>query len=116
MASIRTIRADEFEREVLNAEVPVLVDFYADWCGPCRAMAPVLEKLADQADERYRVVKVDVDKEVDLAVRYEIRSIPMLLIFRDGEMVYHHAGFIPSGRLSAALEGALTGGEKRTVA
>ena len=106
MSSAKKIGTDDFDREVLKSDTPVLVDFYADWCGPCRAMAPAVDALAEKAAGRYKVVKVDVDPNPDLAVRFEIRSIPSLLIFRDGEVVFHHRGFAAPGKLSAALEEA----------
>ncbi len=104
MSYARKVGTDDFDREVLNSNIPVLVDFYADWCGPCRAMAPGVELLAEKAEGRYKVVKVDVDQDQQLAVRYEIRSIPSLMIFRDGEVVYSHPGFTTAEKLAAALE------------
>ncbi|MEE8109409.1 MAG: thioredoxin [bacterium] len=106
MSNVRKIETSEFDREVLGADTPVLVDFYADWCGPCRAMAPVVETLAEKADGRYQVVKVNVDEERDLAARYEIRSIPTFLVFRNGETAFRHMGLAQKGTLTSALDEA----------
>ena len=106
MSNVRKIETSEFDREVLGADTPVLVDFYADWCGPCRAMAPVVETLAEKADGRYQAVKVNVDEESDLAARYEIRSIPTFLVFRNGETAFRHTGLAQKGTLSSALDEA----------
>ncbi|MFQ5914552.1 MAG: thioredoxin family protein [Nitrospinota bacterium] len=104
MATVRTIATSEFDRDVLNANSPVLVDFCTDWCGSCRAMDPVVEALSKKADGRFQVVKVNVEKDRDLAIRYEIRSVPTFLIFKNGEIVFHHAGLPTGGRLASALE------------
>jgi thioredoxin 1 len=91
-----------FDGLVLNSNVPVLVDFYADWCGPCRAVAPVLEELARETPDA-RVVKVDVDQNPQLASRYGISSIPSLLVFRDGQIVGEHVGLASKDHLKSLL-------------
>jgi len=103
-ASGRVAHADEasFERLVLQSPVPVLVDFYADWCGPCRMIAPVLEQLAREAPG-VRIVKVNVDDNHALAARYGIRSIPSLLVFRDGQVVTQHVGMATKAELRSLL-------------
>lgn len=80
-----------FGQKVLRAPMPVLVDFYADWCGPCKAMAPVLEEIA-QDEPNVRIVKVNVDRNPELATRYRIEAIPSLLVFRNGQIRAQHAG------------------------
>ena len=77
----------EFDREVLEAEIPVLVDFWADWCAPCQRIAPILDELADEYDGRVKFVKVDTEENFDVTSRYGIRSLPTLLIFKGGEQV-----------------------------
>jgi thioredoxin 1 len=92
-----------FDQLVLNAEAPVLVDFYADWCGPCKMIAPVLEELASEATDG-KIVKVNVDENPQLAARYGISSIPTLLIFRDGEVIDQHVGLANKEQLRSMLE------------
>ena len=81
----QTITESHFDAEVLQADVPVLVDFFTSWCGPCKRFAPVIEDLAAEADGRFKVVKVDAEKEPALADRFQVNSVPTLLIFRGGE-------------------------------
>ena len=77
--------SENFEKEVLKSEKPVLVDFYADWCGPCNAMAPVIEELATELDGKAKVGKIKVDDNPDIAVEYNVMSIPTLIIFKNGK-------------------------------
>jgi thioredoxin 1 len=84
--NVTTLTDDNFEDEVLNAEEPVLVDFWATWCGPCRQIAPIIEDLADEFEGRAKVGKVDVDDNPQTAQEYGVRSIPTLLFFKDGEV------------------------------
>lgn len=76
---------ENFEKEVLKSEKPVLVDFYADWCGPCNAIAPVIEELATELDGKAKVGKINVDENSDIAVEYNVMSIPTLIIFKNGK-------------------------------
>ena len=85
-ANITTLTDDNFEDEVLNADQPVLVDFWATWCGPCRQVAPIIEDLADEFEGRAKVGKVDVDDNPQTAQQFGVRSIPTLLFFKDGEV------------------------------
>jgi thioredoxin 1 len=85
-ANITTLTDDNFEDEVLNADQPVLVDFWATWCGPCRQIAPIVEDLADEFEGRAKVGKVDVDDNPQTAQQFGVRSIPTLLFFKDGEV------------------------------
>ncbi len=94
---------DNFKREVLKSEQPVLVDFWADWCAPCRRIAPVIEELAHEFDGRATIAKVNVDEEPELARHYGIRSIPSLLFFRSGEAVDRLSGVQPKRVLSEKL-------------
>ena len=79
------LSSENFKEEVLNSEKPVLVDFYADWCGPCNAMAPVIEELATELDGKAKVGKINVDENSDIAVEYNVMSIPTLIIFKNGK-------------------------------
>ena len=81
------ITTENFEKEVLNSEVPVLVDFFATWCGPCKMMSPVVEELAKEMEGKAKVYKVDTDEEQNLAIKYGIMSIPTFIVFRNGKPV-----------------------------
>jgi thioredoxin 1 len=96
-----------FEAEVLRSPTPVLVDFWAEWCGPCRLIAPIVEEFATEYDGRLKVAKVDVDDNQNLAMRYSIMSIPTLGVFRDGQMVDRIVGYMPKAELKRRLDGAL---------
>ena len=88
---------------MLGAQVPVLVDFWAEWCGPCRMLAPVIESLAGKAGGAYKVGKVNVDEQPELARRYGIMSIPTVLLFKNGKLVDKSVGLVPESRLAAML-------------
>lgn len=79
------LSTENFEKEVLKSEKPVLVDFYADWCGPCNAMAPVIEELAKELGGKFKVGKINVDENPDIAVEYNVMSIPTLIVFKNGK-------------------------------
>ncbi len=91
-----------FNEIVLESNVPVLVDFFATWCGPCRMIAPLLEEIAAEHSE-YKIVKIDVDEEPDLATRFGIMSIPTLMVFKNGELVSTTMGAQPKAKLLALL-------------
>jgi len=84
-----------FNDEVVNSQLPVLVDFWAGWCGPCKAVAPILEDISNQYSEKFRVAKVNVDENPDLASNYGIRSIPTLILFKDGKQIDSIMGALP---------------------
>jgi thioredoxin 1 len=92
-----------FDQEVLESETPVLVDFWAEWCGPCHAVSPILERIVDERNGELRLVKVNIDEEQELARRYGIQSIPAMVIFKDGEPAAAAVGAMPKGALERAL-------------
>jgi thioredoxin 1 len=104
MASYITGTDANFEDEVLNSDQPVLVDFWATWCGPCRTIAPTIEKLAADYDGRAKVVKLDVDNNPQTAMKYGIRSIPSLLFFKGGRPVDQMVGVVPERVLADKLD------------
>ncbi|MFO0914421.1 MAG: thioredoxin [Pirellulales bacterium] len=93
-----------FRQEVLDAQVPVLVDFYADWCGPCRMLAPVLDRLSAEFQGRAKIVKINVDEEPELASEYRVSAIPTLLLVQNGEVVGRGEGMASEANLRSALE------------
>lgn len=104
MNGVKEIQEAEFEREVIDSGLPVLVDVYAPWCGPCRALAPALEGVAKAYDGRLKVVKVNVDNAPRLAAQYRIRGVPSLLFFRGGQLVDTVVGLPPGNVLRAKLD------------
>jgi thioredoxin 1 len=98
---------DSFENEVINAEEPVLVDFWAEWCGPCKQIGPVVDELAGEYEGKVKIGKVDVDNN-QIATEYGVRSIPTLLIFQNGEVVDQIVGAVPKAQLKKQLDAQLT--------
>ena len=98
---------DVFNEEVLQADLPVLVDFWATWCAPCKIVSPIVEELAEEYDGRVKFVKVNTDENIKTAATYGIRSIPTLLVFKGGQQVDQIIGFQPKGDLQQSLEKAL---------
>jgi thioredoxin 1 len=97
------VKTSDFEQEVLQSEKPVLVDFWAEWCGPCHAVSPILERIAAEREDELKLVKVNIDEEQDLAIRYGVQSIPTMILFKDGEPAAAAIGAQPKGALERAL-------------
>lgn len=104
MTAAAPVTDSDFQKEVLESQVPVLVDFWAPWCGPCRMVAPVVEEVAEQFNGQIKVVKVNTDENANVASRYGIRSIPTLMIFKDGQRVDMVVGAVPKTTLITTLE------------
>lgn len=107
MAHPIEVNEADFQSEVLTSDVPVLVDFWAEWCGPCKMVAPVVEKLASDYDGQVKVAKVDVDTNPSLSGKYGVRSIPTLLIFQNGDPVEQIVGAVPEKVLKDKLDSVL---------
>lgn len=107
MANTLEIAGTNFDTEVLQSNVPVLLDFSATWCGPCQKIAPLIDELAGEYDGRAKVAKVDVDNNQELATKYGVMSVPTLMILKNGEVVNKWIGFTPKQTLADALDAAI---------
>lgn len=97
------ITNENFEAEVLNSDVPVLVDFWATWCGPCQMLGPVIDEVAEEVGDA-KICKINVDEQQELAVKYGVMTIPTLIVFKNGEVVKKSSGFIPKSEVLALLK------------
>ena len=107
MTAPRPVTDSDFEQEVLESDTPVLVDFWAEWCAACKMVAPVLDDLADEYDGKIKFTKVDVDSNPETAMKYGIRSIPTLLVFKGGSPVDQVVGAVPKAVIKKRLDSAL---------
>lgn len=103
MAS-QAVTKSTFDDVIENSDKPVLVDFWASWCGPCRALSPIVEEIADEMPDRLTVYKCNVEEEQDLAIRFQVMSIPTLILFKNGKPVHTMVGSAPKGRIVKELE------------
>lgn len=106
MATV-AVTDDTFDTEVRDSSIPVVVDFWAEWCGPCKQIGPALEELSDQFDGKVKIVKVNVDENMKTAQELHIRGIPALFLFKDGEVVSNKTGAAPKAALQNWIEGAI---------
>lgn len=104
MGSVGEVTDGTFEQEVLKSNLPVLVDFWAPWCGPCRAVAPVVDEIATDYNGRLKVLKLNTDENPKTAQSYRISGIPSLMVFKNGQPVEHVVGAVPKATISAAVE------------
>lgn len=102
--SVINLTSENFEEQVMEARVPVLIDFWANWCGPCKMMSPVVEKIAEEMGVNARVCKVNIDEQRELAEKYNVMSIPTFLLFKDGKEVKREVGAMPKEELARIFE------------
>ena len=107
MSEAISVDVQTFDKVVLQSDIPVLVDFWAPWCGPCRAIAPILDQIAAEQDGKLRVVKLNVDENLSLASRYDVSSIPAMKVFQGGEVVREVMGAMPKSQMEARLGGII---------
>ena len=103
MSDALEINSANFQGEVIESDIPVLIDFWAEWCGPCKALSPIIDELAGEYAGKVKIAKLDVDAEPGLAGQYGVLSIPMVALFKDGEVVERSVGLKPKNRLVADL-------------
>jgi thioredoxin 1 len=104
MTDIKNLSLDNFDNEVSSSNLPVLVDFWAEWCGPCKSLGPILEEISNDLEGKLKVAKVNLDENQDLAMKYSIRSIPTLLLFKGGELIDTKVGLLPKSDLVEWLD------------
>ncbi len=101
---VLTVSSESFENDVLKSDVPVLVDFWAEWCGPCKMVAPVLDEIADEMEGQVKIAKLNVDENQDIAVQFQVSSIPTFILFRNGEAADRMLGAMPKTAFEQFIE------------
>ncbi len=109
MSNVQPVSKNNFETEVIESILPVVIDFWAEWCAPCHRVSPILDELAGTYADRVRVVKVNVDEEIEIAARYAVRSMPTFLFLRDGQVVDQVVGARPRSDFEERFEKLVTG-------
>ncbi len=104
---VQITTASKWDTDVIKSKIPVLVDFWAEWCGPCRMVAPIIEELSKEYEGKVRFLKLNVDENQELAIRYQIYSIPTLLLFKDGDIIGHYIGATSKDVLKRFIESSL---------
>ena len=102
--SIKHITSDNFESDVLESDGPVLMDFWAEWCGPCKMLAPILDQIAEEYKDRLQIAKLDVEESQNIAMQFGVRSIPTLILFKDGVVEAQHVGMLSKDQLTKLLD------------
>ena len=108
MSNVVEVNVDNFESEVLSSEMPVLVDFWAEWCGPCKAIGPALEEISDNKGDAISIIKLNIDENPLTPQQYNVRGIPTLLIFKGGEVVAEKVGALPKSQLEAWIDSTIS--------
>jgi len=101
------VSEQNFEKEVLKSNTAVLIDFWAKWCGPCKALTPVLEEIAQAAEGKFKIAKINIDENSDLATKWEVLNIPTMILFKDGEEVDRLVGYMPKAKIQAKIDSIL---------
>lgn len=101
---MKTITNDNFEQEVLQSKIPVMIKFTASWCGPCRVIQPILEEVAKEVEGKAEIVKLDIDDSSELAAKFKVKSIPTMIVFKNGEAIKTQIGSVPKSKILALFE------------
>ena len=104
MSNLKNLNTETFDTEISGAKTPVLVDFWAEWCGPCKTLTPILEELSTEMNGKIEIMKVNLDENQDLAMKFSIRSIPTLLLFKKGELLDMKVGLLPKSDLEEWIQ------------
>lgn len=100
-----SVNDSDFEKEVLQSDVPVIVDYWAEWCGPCKALMPLIEEVSEEMKDKVKVVKVNIDEAPEAPTKYGVRGVPTLMIFKNGQVVDTRVGGMPKSQLTEWIEG-----------